>query len=82
MTILPLDPPFIKTFEQAGRPDFAAMDEAVAWCRTMGISVGAMQARSPRGLLFGEFTIMKWRNLSRATVNPCTASWKSPTTCG
>ncbi|WP_313026707.1 hypothetical protein [Brucella sp.] len=30
-----------------------------------GFSVGRMQAHQPRGLLYGEFDIQKWRNLSQ-----------------
>ena len=46
--------------------DFRAVRAAEAWCTGLGISFGAMQAGSPRGLLVGNFSIEKWRNLSRA----------------
>lgn len=50
-----------KTFNQAG--DFAAATAAEAWCAENGISVGTMQRHDPRGLLYGDFHIQKWRNL-------------------
>lgn len=43
--------------------DFGAMHKAMDWCREHGISVGRMQAGAPRGLLYGDFDIQKWRNL-------------------
>jgi len=52
------------TFTKAG--DFAAMYEAEDWCKQRGISVGSGQRDQPRGLLFGDFAIAKWRNLSDA----------------
>ena len=48
-------------FNQSG--DFRACDAAVQWCRDHGISVGSMQRGSPRGLLYGDYSIAKWRNL-------------------
>lgn len=51
-----------ETFTQAG--DFEASRAAEAWCAERGISVGHAERGSPRGLLYGEFDIAKWRNLS------------------
>jgi len=42
---------------------FATEADAVAWLAIKGFSVGRMQAGSPRGILHGDFEIMKWRNL-------------------
>jgi hypothetical protein len=50
------------TFTQAG--DFEAVNAAERWCAEHGISVGHMQGPQPRGLLFGEFEVAKWRNLN------------------
>jgi hypothetical protein len=52
------------TFCDAG--DFAAERRAVALLENHGFSVGRMQHREPRGILFGNFDIQKWRNLSAA----------------
>jgi hypothetical protein len=53
---------FQKTFD--GVETFQACRAAEKWCRDNGISVGAMQGLSPRGLLYGDFMISKWRNMS------------------
>lgn len=49
-------------FDQAG--DFNAVAAAEAWCAARGLSVGRMERGQPRGLLFGDFDIQKWHNLS------------------
>lgn len=54
----------IQTFTHRG--DFAACHAAEQWCADHGISVGRMQGPEPRGLLWGDFDIQKWRNLSAA----------------
>lgn len=54
------------TFNDAG--DFAAVRAAEVFLREAGFSVGIMQAGSPRGILFGDFVIAKWRNLRPADV--------------
>lgn len=50
----------------ANSKEFQATRDAEAWCEAMGLSVGAMQAHAPRGLLFGDYDIAKWRNLTKA----------------
>lgn len=45
--------------------DFKAYNRALEALRTNGFSVGRMEAHSPTGILFGDFDIQKWRNLSR-----------------
>jgi len=50
------------TFTQQG--GFAATRAAEAWCKRHGLSVGFMQRNEPRGLLYGDYAIAKWRNLS------------------
>lgn len=52
----------IKVFKQEG--DFSACDAAERFCKELGLSVGTMQRRDPRGLMFGDIDIEKWRNLS------------------
>lgn len=54
---------FSKTFSQTG--DFEAVRAAEAFLAAAGFSVGIMQAHSPRGILFGDYDISKWRNMSR-----------------
>jgi hypothetical protein len=51
-----------KTFDQVG--DFKAVHAAEEWCEKQGISVGSMQGPSPRGLMYGNYAIAKWRNLN------------------
>lgn len=52
----------IKVFNEVGT--FQANYAAEAWCEKHGISVGRSQGMEPRGLLFGDFDIAKWRNLN------------------
>lgn len=56
-----------KTFDQTG--DFEAVHAACHWCEENGISVGRMQADSPRGLMYGDYNIQKWINLSEKDKN-------------
>lgn len=49
-------------FTQQGT--FQALYAAQAWCRENGISFGSSCAMCPTGLLFGDWAISKWRNLS------------------
>lgn len=55
-----------KIFE--GKEDFEACSKATNWCLEQGISVGSMQGNSPRGLMYGEIYIAKWRNLSQGDI--------------
>lgn len=55
---------FQRTFAQDD--DFAATRAAEAFLSSRGFSVGRMQARSPTGILFGNYDIQKWRNLRAA----------------
>lgn len=52
----------------SGDPEGASEAErrALAWCQYHGMSVGRLQRDCPRGILFGDFDIQKWRNLSTA----------------
>lgn len=53
------------TYEfQGDGSDFSALAEAEKWLRDHGFSVGSMQRGDPRGILFGDWDIAKWRNLS------------------
>ncbi|EHL99334.1 hypothetical protein HMPREF9946_03096 [Acetobacteraceae bacterium AT-5844] len=49
-----------------GEAAFEAYDKARRWCRERGVSLGSMQRGAPTGLLLGDFSIAKWRNLSVA----------------
>jgi hypothetical protein len=51
-----------RVFAETG--EFAASHAAEEWCARHGISVGFMQRRDPRGLLYGDYAISKWRNLT------------------
>jgi hypothetical protein len=42
------------------RDAFNAAEKALAAC---GMSLGAMQAGDPAGIMFGDWSIQKWRNL-------------------
>ena len=46
--------------------DFAAYDAAVRFLEGAGFSVGSMARDEPIGLMFGDYGIAKYRNLSRA----------------
>lgn len=46
------------------RDIFANQYDAVAFLHARGFSVGRMQGPERRGILFGEYDIQKWRNLS------------------
>ena len=45
------------------RRAFATDADAIAWLEPLGFSVGRQQAHAPRGVLFGDYDIQKWRNL-------------------
>jgi hypothetical protein len=51
-----------------GTETFEANYKAVAWCHERGISVGSSCAASPKGLMFGDYIIAKWRNLTSAEI--------------
>lgn len=57
---------YYKTFSGAG--DFTAMRAAEEWMRANGFSVGSACRGYPRGVLFGDYKIAKWRNLNRDEV--------------
>lgn len=44
--------------------DFATMRAAESYLEERGFSVGRQQRGEPRGVLFGDFDIQKWRNLN------------------
>jgi len=50
--------------EFTGTTAFEAFRKAEQWCRDHRVSWGSMQGPDPIGLLFGEVSISKWRNLS------------------
>lgn len=51
------------TEEDADR--FACENNAEKYLESKGYAVGRMQSGSPRGLMKGNYDIMKWRNLDR-----------------
>lgn len=52
------------TFTRDG--DFAALYAAQNWCDENGISYGSLCGDAPVGLLYGDWAIAKWRNLTPA----------------
>jgi hypothetical protein len=52
----------VKTFN--GTEDFEAMHAAEHFLQLAGFSVGSNQRGDPRGIMFGEYDIAKWRNLN------------------
>lgn len=44
--------------------DFDGLHDAEAFAAEVGFSIGSMQRDQPMGLLFGDFKIAKWSNLS------------------
>lgn len=53
---------FMARLTDAG--DFAAVRRAEQLLQAHGFSVGTTQRGSPRGILFGNYDIQKWRNLN------------------
>jgi len=47
-----------------GEKRFEALRAAEFWCAELGVSVGSMQEDAPRGLMWGEVAIPKWRSLT------------------
>lgn len=47
----------------ADEGDFEAVHAAEAFLSSAGFSVGRMERGSPRGVMFGDYDIQKWRNL-------------------
>jgi len=58
------------TFE--GTNDFEAVNKAAAWCHEKGFSVGSMCRDEPIGLMYGDYLVAKWKNMTpkeRRTVD-------------
>lgn len=53
-------------------PDEAVADAAL---KSAGFSVGSMQRSDPRGVMFGDVKIAKWRNLTYAERGQCHARY-------
>lgn len=53
-------------FNQTG--DFSAYTAAKAWCDERGISYGSTQRDAPVGLMYGDYEISKWRNMTAAEI--------------
>lgn len=53
---------YYKEFTGAG--DFTAMGAAESWLQSRGFSVGSTCRGHPRAILFGDYSIAKWRNLN------------------
>lgn len=57
----------VKTFNQTG--DFEAMNAAEHFLKVAGFSIGSSQRGSPRGIMFGDVDISKWRNLRQFEID-------------
>lgn len=55
---------FTKSFTNDEPDNFSACHTAEDWLKKRGFSLGYMQGPSPRGILFGDYEIAKWRNLN------------------
>jgi hypothetical protein len=60
---------FQKVFTGPGA--FEAYYDAQDWLKARGFSCGSGQRGAPSGLLFGDFTIAKWKNLTLAQRLGC-----------
>ena len=58
-----------KTFENEGT--FAALHAAQIWCYENGISYGSLCGRDPVGLMWGDYAISKWHNLTADERREC-----------
>lgn len=52
-----------KIFNQQGT--FKAFDAMNQWARRNGFSLGSRQRGNPQGVIYGDASIAKWRNLSK-----------------
>ena len=59
----------VKTF--TGLEDFQAMNAAEAFLTRAGFSFGRTQRGNPRGILWGDYDIQKWRNLNHQERADC-----------
>lgn len=57
----------VKTFK--GNEDFEAVNAAEHFLRFAGFSVGSNERGKPRGIMFGDYTIAKWRNLHKQDID-------------
>lgn len=57
----------VKTFSQKG--DFEAMSAAENFLKVAGFSIGSSERGSPRGIMFGDYDISKWRHLSQSEID-------------
>lgn len=55
-----------KTWFNGNSGDFAACHTAEWFLESWGFCVGHAQRGAPRGILFGDYDIQKWRNLNQA----------------
>jgi hypothetical protein len=54
--------PFAIVFNQRG--DFAATNEAEHLLEAAGFAIGPSQRGAPRAVMFGNYTVAKWKNLN------------------
>lgn len=56
-------------FTEAG--DFTACRAAEQWCKDNGVSYGPLDRFDSRGLLYGNYAIAKWHNLTQRERKAC-----------
>lgn len=59
----------VVVFNQQGT--FEALYAAWAWCTANGISYGSTDITNTIGLLYGDYHIAKWKNLTKAERLAC-----------
>ncbi len=65
-----------------GTDTFEALRKAQAWCVENGISYGSSCRNLPIGLMFGDYDIAKWRNLSPKDIRELHGVMKGPLRTG
>ena len=58
---------FVQTFEAAGN-NYEALNEAIDFLNGHGFMCGPTQNGSPIGVMYGDVTVAKWRDLSAEDI--------------
>lgn len=66
-----------RTFDQPG--EFASIGACERWLKQRGFSVGSHQRGAPIGILHGDVSIAKWRNLDGEDIENLHGRITSPT---
>ena len=71
---------YYKDFRADG--DFGAMRAAEDWLRERGFSVGSTCSGYPRAIMYGDYSIAKWRNLGREEIRTLHGVMRSDVSSG